>query len=147
MKTGRVLVACHATAGQEHLARFAGESQQNDLPAPCINAFLCVVPSSVTALQFLQFVSRPPCVWVVGPTYTLLDGEGVREQGLCFHGLAWLPGKGATKHTGYVEGFWVLGTKCAPGLGKCTPRELLGFAPEFLYESCAAPGPRRLADD
>ena len=121
MKLIRVVVACHTTAGQEHLARFAGESQQNDLPAPCINAFLCVVPPCFTALQVLQVLGRPPCVRVVGPTYTLLDGEGVREQGLCFHGLALLPGKGATKHTGYVEGVWVLGTKCAPGLGECTP--------------------------
>jgi hypothetical protein len=53
MKTGRVLVDCHATAGQEHLARFAGESQQNDLAALCIDTFLCVVPPCFTALQFL----------------------------------------------------------------------------------------------
>ena len=58
---------------------------------------------------------------VVGPTYTLLYGEGVREQGLCFHGLTLLPLKGATKHTGYAEGDWVLGTECTLGLGKCTP--------------------------
>ena len=115
MKHGQVVLGCHATAGQEYLARWPGVSRQNGLAAPCINAYLCVVP------PYLQVLRRQPCVRVVVPTYTLLHGEGVREQGLCFHGLALLFGEGSAKHTGYVEGLWVLGTECAPGLGKCTP--------------------------
>ena len=58
---------------------------------------------------------------MIKPTYTLLDCEGVGEQGLCFHGLALLSGEGTAKQTGYGERFWVLGTKCAPGLGECSP--------------------------
>ena len=56
-------------AGQEHLTRWAGESQQNDLPAQCINAFLCVVPPCFAAMQLLQGLSRLPCALVIGPTY------------------------------------------------------------------------------
>ena len=74
------------------------------------------------AMQVLQVSSSTPCVRVVEPTYTLLYGEGVREQNLCFHGLALLSGEGSTKRNGYVKGFWVLGTESAPGLGECIPR-------------------------
>ena len=121
IKNRRVLIGCHVTAGQEHLARWAGVSRQNDLDAQYIDARLCVVPPCFTTLQVLQVSGSAPWVRVVGSTYTLLHREGVREQGLCFHNLALLPGKGLAKHKGCVEGFWVLRTKRAPGLGKCNP--------------------------
>ena len=125
---GRVVFGCHAAAGKEYFARWAGVSRQNDYAALCIEPWPRVVPSSVTALQVLHVLGSDPCFRVVGPTYTLLDGEGVREQGLCFHGHTLLPGEGEAKRTGYAEGEWVLGSECAPGLGECTPGQLLGFA-------------------
>ena len=103
------------------MARWAGVSQQNDLPAQSIDTCLCVVPPCFTALQLLLVVCRPPCVRAAGPTYTLLYGEGVREQGRCFHGLALLSGEGLTKHTGYIERDWMLGTESAPSLGDRPP--------------------------
>ena len=117
MKNGRVVLGCHATAGQGHWATWVGESQQNDLPAQCINALLCVVPLCFATLHLVQALGRQPCVQVIGPTYTLLYGEGICEQGRSFHGLALLSGEGSAKHTGYAEGVWMLRTKCAPGVG------------------------------
>ena len=126
MKKGRVVIGRHVTAGQQYLARWAGVSGQNDLPTLCIEPWLCVVQACFTTLQVFQASGRLPCARVVGPIYLALHREGVREQGLCFHDLALLSGEGLTKHTSIGEGVWMLGTECAPGLGKGTPRQLLG---------------------
>ena len=67
MKHSRVVLGCHAGAGQTYLARFAGESGQNGLAAPCIDALLRVVPPCFAALQRLQISGRQQCFLVIVP--------------------------------------------------------------------------------